>query len=747
MSEKKSAEISFKSLKPYLSPMAAWALAVGTSVGWGSLVVTSSDYLSQAGPLGSICGLLIGGAIMLLAARNFHYMANRYPDAGGVYTYTKNVFGYDRAFLVSWFLSLTYISMFWANATSLPLFARYFLNNAFRFGYLYTVFGYDVYLGETLLTLFAVLTATYLCIKSKEAAAQVMIVFVLIFTIGISACFLVAMLKHGSTSFIYDPSFIPDRLPISQIIHITMISPWAFIGFENITHSSEEYNFRISSLYKILFAAVITTTALYLFVILLSVSAYPAGCSSWLDYISRLNEFSSIEGLPAFYAADYYMGSTGIHILMACLLALVLTSLIGNLRALSRLFYAVSRDGILPERFAQLNEKDIPANAMLLVAALSLIIPFLGRTTIGWIVDITTLGSTVVYGFVAAAAYKTARGTGDKKEIFTGGFVFAVMIIFAIYLLFPNLFTNDTLATETYILVIIWSILGFFYFRRVIAKDHARRFGKAIIVWISILALIIMMTMIWSGRMEDQLASSTIETISSYYNGTADPSILALDENTFISKMMSEIRRSNTINSLIVIGLFTMGLTAMLINHFSLRKWENKATSERDKAYEVAYKDPLTGVKSKHAYVEQEREIAETIYKGEAKDFAVVVCDVNGLKYINDTLGHKAGDNYIRAASDLICEYYKHSPVYRIGGDEFAVVLQGSDFDNRHEIMRAINEEIESNLGTGKVVASLGLADFDPVTDNTFHAVFTKADNLMYERKQQLKSMGAITRD
>lgn len=78
-------------LQPYLSPVSAWALAVGTSVGWGSLVVTSNTYLAQAGPLGSILGLLIGMALMLVICRNFSFMASRYPRAGGIYDYTNEV--------------------------------------------------------------------------------------------------------------------------------------------------------------------------------------------------------------------------------------------------------------------------------------------------------------------------------------------------------------------------------------------------------------------------------------------------------------------------------------------------------------------------------------------------------------------------------------------------------------------------------------------------------------------------------
>ena len=98
-------------LSPYLSPAGAWALALGTSIGWGRLVITSSAYLAKAGPAGSAAGLIVGALIMLVIARNYHYMMNCFPDAGGAYSYTKNAFGYDHAFLVAWFLALTYLAM------------------------------------------------------------------------------------------------------------------------------------------------------------------------------------------------------------------------------------------------------------------------------------------------------------------------------------------------------------------------------------------------------------------------------------------------------------------------------------------------------------------------------------------------------------------------------------------------------------------------------------------------------------
>ena len=75
------------------------------------------------------------------------------------------------------------------------------------------------------------------------------------------------------------------------------------------------------------------------------------------------------------------------------------------------------------------------------------------------------------------------------------------------------------------------------------------------------------------------------------------------------------------------------------------------------------------------------------------------------------------------------------------------MILRGHDYEHRQEIMRSINEQIEANLSRGEVVASLGLAEYQPGTDRSFRDVFSRADGLMYERKKQLKSMGAVTRD
>lgn len=733
-------------LSRYLNARSAFALAVGTSVGWGSVVVTGNTYLAKAGPLGSILGIALGGLIMILICRNFSYMSMRFPDAGGIYSYTKNVFGYDRAFLVAWFLTLVYISMFWANATSVPLFVRYFFGNAFQFGRLYTIFGYEVYVGELLLTAASITIITLLCIKSKTATAHVMTAMVIVFVVGISVCFFTAIFKGFRSGMSISPSFIPDEPPFSQVLHIIFISPWAFIGFENITHSSEEFQFESKKLHKILVSSVIVTTLLYIFVTLLSVTAYPPEYASWLEYIRDLGNLNGIKALPAFYAASCYLGKAGIILLSLSLLALVLTSLIGNLRALSRLFYALSKDGILPSRFSGLNRKQIPAKAMLLVALISFVIPFFGRTAIGWIVDVTTIGSTLIYAFVSAATFKIARATGDKREKRTGIAGVLIMLLFAAYLLLPGAFSSGALESETYFLLIAWSVLGFIYFSRIIARDHARRFGKAIIVWISILSIVVLMALIWTNRIDEAATQTAINNVQSYYEGTADEATLAMDKAAFIQKAFDDVHKTDLLNTFVVIGLFALALGILLFNHFSMKKWEGKAIQERDLARDAAYKDALTGVKSKHAFVIAEEEMDARINRQEPLLFSVIIADVNGLKHINDTLGHKSGDRYIYDACSMICDHFKRSPVFRVGGDEFVVILEGRDYDERESLLRQINHKIEKNVGTLNVVISLGTADYDPARDLKFHTVFERADERMYQRKTELKKMGAITR-
>jgi len=722
-----------------MSQTGVWALSLGTSIGWGSLVITSTTYLSKAGPLGSTLGLILCAVIMIIIGRNYHYLMNIVPEAGGAYAFARESFGYDHGFLTAWFLALTYLAIFWANATSLPLFARYFMGDMFQSGFRYTFFGYEVYLGEALLSIAAILLIAGLLIYCRKGSYYLLTALVFFFAAAIAICFIAAQVQRDQT---FSMSFLPDQNVLSQIMISASISPWAFIGFEGISHLTEEFAFPKKKSFRILICSVISTALLYIFIILLSVTAYPPQFSGWYEYITNIGNLSGIEGLPAFYAARHYMGHAGVVILMITLLALVITSLIGNTLVLSRLFYALGRDRILPEQFACLDQKGEPANAVRLIAAVSIVIPFLGRTAIGWIVDVTTIGASIIYILVSASAWKTASFRGDRTEKVTGLAGLIVMAGFLIYLLLPNLFTESTMNPASFILFVVWAMFGFIYFHGILKRDKARRFGNSIIVWIALLSLILFVSLVWLGQNTMYVTEAALDHIQEYYREAG----VVVEGNNLIVEQLTRIRQTNVRSIVVVIGLFGVSLV-VLMNNFSLISKRAEESEQRLSAVkEKAGRDPLTGVKSKLAYAEQEDLINDRIHAGDMESFAVVVCDVNGLKQINDTLGHKAGDAYIRKASSMICELYQHSPVYRVGGDEFTALLTGRDYENREDILAELNRRVIDNLKSGEVVVSAGMSEFIPGTDHKLQQIFERADAIMYQRKEELKAMGAPVR-
>ena len=720
-------------LKPYLSPLGAWALALGTTIGWGSLIVTCNTYLLQGGPIGSVIGLLIGAIIMIIISRNYHYMMNCYPDSGGTYSFTYNAFGHDYGFLTGWFVLLTYFAMLWANASSIPLFMRYFVGDTFMFGKLYTLFNYDVYLGEVLLTIVSIGLVLLLCAFKKKLVSILMISFGIMLTIAITFCFVISIFKIDIS---IEPLFVNDTSKLSQILLITIVSPWAFIGFENISHSTEEFKFNTKHAFKIFIVAIITATLLYIFVTLLSISAYPDRYASWNEYIADRNNLSGLEALPAFYAAHHYLGDAGVIILMVALLCLILTSLIGNIIALSRLFYHVSGDEIISKKFSTLNRYGVPWKTLIIIGVVSCIIPFFGRIAIGWVVDITSLGAIIIYGLVSASAYKTARLRNDKKEKIIGLLGIIVMILFGMYILLPDIFGSGLMEKESYFLFVIWSLIGVIYFHFVLNHDKKKRFGQSIAVWVAMVSLALYISLVWLNETNISFTSGALNVIKSHYEEVGV--INASDD--IIAKELTAIRRTNGINIAIVVLVFTTSLIALISNFRTLSKRAKKSELDLVLARDYASTDPLTGVKSKHAYSEIEHELDMKIHDGEDQFFAICVFDVNGLKYINDTFGHKAGDKHIKDACMVICKAFKHSPIYRVGGDEFVAILTGDDYDNKEHLYDEFVKINQANSDNDNgIIIACGISTYKKGQDFDYNTVFERADVMMYENKKKLK--------
>lgn len=168
------------------------------------------------------------------------------------------------------------------------------------------------------------------------------------------------------------------------------------------------------------------------------------------------------------------------------------------------------------------------------------------------------------------------------------------------------------------------------------------------------------------------------------------------------------------------------------------------AQEQLDKMGVVAYQDPLTKVKNKTAYQAAWRRLQRLIV-GHAAEFGIVMIDINYLKRINDTYGHERGDDYIVGTCRQVCTVYAHSPVYRIGGDEFVVILEGEDYERRDELLGILRERLAACSGNEQLrpwerySAAVGMAIYQ-WGDFTVDNVFKRADTLMYEDKVRQKA-------
>ena len=161
-----------------------------------------------------------------------------------------------------------------------------------------------------------------------------------------------------------------------------------------------------------------------------------------------------------------------------------------------------------------------------------------------------------------------------------------------------------------------------------------------------------------------------------------------------------------------------------------------------------AYQDAMTGVKNKRAYEifchQMEDMVQAYNREGGILEFAVVMFDCNNLKLINDTYGHGRGDEYLKDSCKLICDIFASSPVFRVGGDEFAAVLHDIDYMNRDGLVETFDRELKARAEKAgepwkRISIARGMAVFDPAADMDVRSVILRADDAMYEDKREKK--------
>lgn len=439
-------------LQRVMRPVDVWGLALGAIIGWGCFVLPGTAFLPKAGPGGTAMGMLIGALLIIVIAVSYGYLIRKFPISGGEFIYAKEAFGKRNAFVCGWAMILAYWSLIPLNATALAMISRYLFPGIIQQGLLYEIAGWEVYAGEVILASSAIILMALLNIRGIKQAAwmQTAIALTLVGCILVIT-FLVFCVSDWSN---LAPGFPDGRRWWKGVFSIVAMAPWAFIGFDCIPQSAEEYNFSHRKSTFIMISAVLVAAILYI-----AVCAVTAvGVEPWQQLLDSRNAW------PTGYVVRNTMGLAGIVVLGVAMFCAVVSGMNAFYISTSRLMYAMAKEGSLPKWFEHLSPKyGTPTNAILFTMAMSLFAPWFGREILLWIVDMTSVGAAIVFAYTTGSAAVIGYRNGSRKYTVFGILGCLFSLFFLSLLIIPGM--PGYLTFQSRVVLFVWILIGVaFYF-------------------------------------------------------------------------------------------------------------------------------------------------------------------------------------------------------------------------------------------------------------------------------------------
>ncbi|MBP5543338.1 MAG: amino acid permease [Kiritimatiellae bacterium] len=567
--------------------LAAWALAFGCAIGWDAFVLPWTTFLPKAGPVGTILGLIVGGIVMAVVAWNYHFMINRRPGPGGAYAYASTAFGPDKGFLCAWFLCFAYVSIVWLDATVLAYFLQHLTNYHlhFRFAFHYRVAENEVCTMNILISLIALAIAAAVCCR-RSLSGRIQTIFAIVLVVGILVAFGGALFQHEGRPLSLGPAFSPmaDH-PFAQILGLVNISPWLFVGFEAISHISGEFCFPVRKSYGVMVAAIVSVVVAYALVsfIPILVPGLATDSLNWHDAVASVTPSTGND--IAFGTIGRCFRGPGRIVVAVIFVAAVFTNLIGNTIAASRLLAAMADDDALPPWFGRRNADGAPRNAVIAIAVLSLIVFSFGETVIGIVVDLALIGAALAYAYTSAATFKLARQEDNRTARNTGLLGLVVSVVIVIFYVLPNHSSHlSRMATASYLVIGCWCIIGLVLFLSVLRRDSHHRFGQTPVVWLTLSAMIIFMSVLWVRQSTFENTGRTFDDIVALQEeaGIEEPKAGALREA--VRRHQKSMTRAIMHDGLVQTSLTVLGLILMLRLYFIHRRRERTVDEEKANA-------------------------------------------------------------------------------------------------------------------------------------------------------------------
>ena len=483
-----------RGLDRYLSPVDVWAIAFGCMVGWGVFAMPGTTFLPVAGPAGTVLALLVSTAVILVIGKNFAYLMGRSSVTGGVYSYTKEAFGRDHAFISSWFLCLSYLTIVFLNGTALFFVIRILMSDALRGSPRYSIAGNDIYLAEAAVSVLVLAVVGVLFVAAKPMLQKLHTILSVVLFAGVAVVAAVC-LPHafaGGSAFSFGITGLNRGYAVFSIV---ILAPWAFVGFEVTAFDTAHFRFPIARSGRILFVSIAAAAFAYASMAMVGAAAVPDGFSSWQDYIAGLDRLTGLSSVPTFYAAKTIMGPFGLAVMTLTAIASILTGIIGGYRATTRVLSTMAEDRILSDKFSK------TTYSILFIMILSIALSLFGRNTLNWFVDLTSFGAIVGFGYTSAAARKIAKAENNRTVLVTGAIGTAISAAFAVVQLVPRLTAMEAMGSEAFLLLSLWCLLGFVFYLRTVQKSSLAEFSGMSASGGALFALLLYSALMWLAKM------------------------------------------------------------------------------------------------------------------------------------------------------------------------------------------------------------------------------------------------------
>jgi amino acid transporter len=319
------------------------------------------------------------------------------------------------------------------------------------------VAGWEVYLGEIVVSMGALALFGYLNIRGVRLFGKIQNVLALGLTLSVVILVVSALISPIASFDNLQPLFSPTVNLWPGILSIVAIAPWAFVGFDAIPQAAEEFNFSPKKTFKIMVFAILVGAFLYIAVNTVTAMVFP-----WTDFLATKPVWATGSAIKAL-AGDFGMTLLGIAILFA-----IISGINGFMLASSRLLLAMARAKAIPSVFSKIHPTfSTPYVSIAFVAVISMVAPWFGREVLLWIVDMAASGAAIGYFYTCAASVVLSYRHADDRELrknrIYGIFGSLFSLGFLVLLLVPGMPAFLTL--YSWIALIVWILLGLIFYR------------------------------------------------------------------------------------------------------------------------------------------------------------------------------------------------------------------------------------------------------------------------------------------